>query len=129
MSTTFTPVESLELYCRFCGKITPCQLDRSIAENGRTIDRSATFEYYCSKCFKTVCFCGNDLLEQSKEKPDSKTPPREYSPMEHYYIGEKIFHKKFKSTGLVVCKEPGMPSCIIVQFEKGGMKKLIQDMK
>ena len=49
--------------------------------------------------------------------------------MEHYYIGERIFHKKFKSTGLVVSKESGVPSTIIVLFEKGGMKKLIQDMK
>jgi hypothetical protein len=129
MSTTFTPVETLELFCRFCGKITPCQLDRSIAENGRTIDRTATFEYYCTKCFKTACFCGNDLLEQIKVKPDKKQLPREYSPMEHYYIGERIFHKKFKTIGLVVGKESGIPSTIIVLFEKGGIKKLIQDVK
>jgi hypothetical protein len=129
MSTAFTPIESLELYCRFCGKVTPCQLDRSIAENGRTIDRTATFEYYCTKCFKTACFSGNDLLEQTKAKPDKKPQPREYSPMDHYCIGEKIFHKKFKSLGLVVCKEPGVPSSIVVLFEKGGMKKLIENIK
>jgi hypothetical protein len=129
MSTTFTPVESLELYCRFCGKIMPCQLDRSIAGNGRTIDRSATFEYYCAKCFKTACYCGNDLIELTKTKPDKKQPPRDYTPAEHYYIGERIFHKKFKATGLIVGKESGMPSRITVMFEKGGMKKLVQDMK
>ena len=129
MSTLFSPVESLELFCRFCSKITPCQLDRSIAENGRTIDRSATFEYYCTKCFKTACYCGNDLLEQPKTKPDKKQLPRDYSPAEHCFIGEKIFHKKFKSAGLVVGKEPGVPSRIIILFEKGGIKKLVQDMK
>jgi hypothetical protein len=129
MSTTFTPVESLEIFCRFCGKITQCQLDRSIAHNGRTIDRSATFEYYCPKCFKTACYSGHDLLEQGKGKPDKKAQPREYTPLEHYCIGEKVFHKKFKETGLVVGKEPGTPSRISIQFPKAGLRKLIQDMQ
>lgn len=129
MSITFIPVESLELFCRFCGKITPCQLDRSIAENGRTIDRTATFEYYCSKCFKTACFSGNDLLEQAKTKPDKKPQPRDYDPLLHYYIGERIFHKKFKESGLVVGRNSGTPSIILVDFPKAGLKKLVQDMK
>ena len=129
MSVVFTPVETLELYCRFCEKVTPCQLDRSIAGNGRTIDRNSTFEYYCTKCFKTACYSGNDLPELLKTKPKSdKEPPREYAPGEHYYIGEHIFHKKFKEAGLVVSKDPGTPSRILVQFAKAGLKKLVQDM-
>lgn len=129
MSVVFTPVETLELYCRFCEKVTPCQLDRSIAGNGRTIDRNSTFEYYCTKCFKTACFSGNDLPELPKEKQKSdKETPREYTPAEHYYIGEHIAHKKFKETGLVVSKDPGTPSRILVQFAKAGLKKLVQDM-
>lgn len=129
MSAVFTPVETLELFCRFCEKVTPAQLDRSIAGNGRTIDRNSTFEYYCTKCFKTACFSGNDLPEQVKTKSKSeKELPREYTPKAHYYIGEHIFHKKFKEAGLVVSKDPGTPSRITVQFAKAGLKKLIQDL-
>lgn len=129
MSVVFTPVETLELFCRFCEKVTPCQLDRSIAGNGRTIDRNSTFEYYCTKCFKTACFSGNDLPELTKPKPKSeKEPTREYTPNDHYYIGEHIFHKKFKESGQVVSKDPGTPSRILVQFDKAGLKKLVQDM-
>jgi hypothetical protein len=129
MSVVFTPVETLELYCRFCEKVTPCQLDRSIAGNGRTIDRNSTFEYYCTKCYKTACFSGNDILELQKPKSKSdKEPLREYKPSEHYFIGESIVHKKFKETGLVVSKDPGTPSRIHVHFPKAGLKKLVQDM-
>jgi hypothetical protein len=129
MSVVFTPVETLELYCRFCEKVTPCQLDRSIAGNGRTIDRNSTFEYYCTKCFKTACFSGNDLPELLKTKPKSeKETTREYTPDAHYCIGEHVFHKKFKETGVVVSKDPGTPSRILVQFAKAGLKKLVQDM-
>jgi hypothetical protein len=134
MSVLFTPVETLELFCRFCEKITTCQLDRSIAGNGRTIDKNSTFEYYCTKCFKTACFSGNDLLEQLKPAPGnkqqsgSKLQPREYTPHEHYFIGERISHKKFKETGLVVSKDNGTPSRLLVLFNKAGLKKFVQDM-
>lgn len=128
MSVAFNPVENITFYCRFCDKVSAGQLDRSIAGNGRTIDKNSTFEYYCVKCFKTACFSGNDLLEQEKTKSASKEQPREYVPQNHFCIGEWIFHKKFKDAGLVVGKDPGIPSRILVQFNKAGLKKLVQDM-
>jgi hypothetical protein len=127
--TTFAPVEELPLFCRFCNKILPAQLDRSIAKNGRTVDRNSTFEYYCTKCFKTACFTGNDLVEQP---PENSTPSpsqsRDYSPHEHYLIGETIRHKAFRQTGIIVGKDTGSPSRILVNFPKGGIKKLVQDL-
>ena len=128
MSVLFIPVETLELFCRFCEKITTCQLDRSIAGNGRTIDKNSTFEYYCTKCFKTACFSGNDLLEQTKSTSGGKQQPREYTPHEHYVIGERIYHKKFKESGLIVSKDSGTPSRLLVLFNKAGLKKLVQEM-
>jgi hypothetical protein len=127
-AVVFVPVENLDLFCRFCGKVTPAQLDRSIAGNGRTIDKNSTFEYYCSKCFKTTCYSGNDLIEQSKTKND-KIQPREYSPTEHYLVGERVSHKKFKETGLVVGTSVGSPSRILIDFAKHGLVRLVQDMK
>ena len=127
MSTSFTPIEELEMYCRFCGKITTCQLDRSIAENGRTVDKNSTFEYYCQKCTKTVCFTGTDLLEQNNEGSE-EAAPRQYSPQEHFLIGEKIYHTAFDEEGKVVGKDNGSPNRIFVKFEKSGLKKLVQDL-
>ena len=124
MSATFSPLEELNLFCRFCNKVLPAQLDRSIAENGRTVDRTSTYEYYCTKCFKTACFSGADLLEQSSKD----LPPRTYKPSDHFHIGETIFHHKFNETGVVVGKDHGTPSRILVQFTDCGLKKLIQDL-
>lgn len=127
MSSSFLPVEDLHIYCRFCDKVTSVQLDRSIAEAGRTVDRNSTFEYLCVKCYKTVCFSGNDLLEA--KKTDTEKDTRSYSPKEHYYIGETIYHKKWQDTGVVVGIDHGTPNRIHVQFEKNGLKKLIEDLE
>ncbi len=127
MSSSFMPIEEVEIYCRFCNKITQAHLDRSIAENGRTVDRNSTFEYLCSKCLKTFCFSGQDLIEQSKDENKSEQSLHEYSPADHFLIGEKIYHKKWKDTGMVIGKEKGTQKSIIVNFEKTGLKKLIED--
>jgi hypothetical protein len=127
MSTdTFSPVEGIDIFCRFCQKILPAQLDRSIAGNGRTVDKDATFEYSCSKCGKTFCFSGNDLKE--KKEPVEEMEAREYLPQNHYVIGETIVHKKFKETGLIVGKDKGSPTRILIKFEKSGLKKLVEDI-
>ncbi|MCX7727774.1 MAG: hypothetical protein N2053_13120 [Chitinispirillaceae bacterium] len=128
MPASFTPIEEMEIYCRFCDKITTVHLDRSIAENGRTIDRNSTFEYLCTKCLKTFCFSGNDLLEEEKEKKEESSSVRDYSPDTHFYIGETIYHKKLQEKGVIVGKEKGNPSRILVNFEKTGMRKLIEDL-
>ena len=93
-SEPFLPVEETQIFCRFCQKTLPAQLDRSIAGNGRIVDKDGTFEYSCSKCNRTFCFSGNDLLDQ-KARADETLKPRDYVPKNHYFIGEKILHKKF----------------------------------
>lgn len=123
----FLPVEEIEIFCRFCLKTLPAQLDRSIAGNGRTVDKDATFEYSCSKCGKTFCFSGNDLKERM-EAPEQLPQPRDYLPKNHYVIGETIVHKKFKENGLIVGKDHGSPTRILVKFEKSGLKKLVEDI-
>jgi hypothetical protein len=127
MSVLFTPPESLAIFCRFCGKVNGFQLDRSIAGNGRTIDKNSTFEFYCTKCFKTACFSGGDLIGQFKPATPAEQP-REYAPQSHYCLGERIYHKKFKDTGQVVNRYAGTPGRILVQFQKSGLKKLVHDM-
>lgn len=124
---TFSPVEDVDIFCRFCQKTLPAQLDRSIAGNGRTVDKESTFEYSCSKCGKTFCYSGKDLKEQ-QQPPEDAQKPRDYIPKNHYVIGETIAHKKFKDNGRVVGKDHGTPTRILVQFEKSGLKKLVEDI-
>jgi hypothetical protein len=123
---TFSPIEEAEIFCRFCQKTLPASLDRSIAGNGRVVDKDATFEYSCSKCGKTFCFSGNDLMEH--KEGSEEVEPRDYVPKNHYFIGETISHKKFKENGLIVGKDRGSPSRLLVKFEKSGLKKLVEDI-
>jgi hypothetical protein len=124
MASSFTPLNEPTLYCRFCKKVIPFQLERSIAGSGRTVDRASTFEYVCTKCHKTTCFSGQDLI--AAEKVDGEEEPRGYTADEHFLIGEVISHDSFQDTGTVVGKDPGSPSRIMVQFEKAGFKKLVE---
>jgi hypothetical protein len=126
MNTAFAPVENLELYCRFCKKVIEFHLERSIAGSGRIVDKQSTFEYFCTKCHHTVCISGQDLLESCGGKTVSDTIPREYLCKERYLIGEVIRHTSLKDKGTIVGKDIGNPSRIIVQFQKLGIKKLVE---
>ncbi|MBD3419952.1 MAG: hypothetical protein GF398_07545 [Chitinivibrionales bacterium] len=128
MASSFAPPEQVTFYCRFCQKILPAQLDRSIAGNGRSVDRNGTFEYSCSKCSKSFCVSGKDLIESSEAGQDATDNSRVYSPSEHFLIGEKVRHEKWEDEGFVVGKDPGTPNRMIVQFEKIGVKKLVEDI-
>lgn len=128
MSSRFIPTEELDLFCRFCGKILPAKLDRSIAKKGKLVDISSTFEYYCTKCFKTICFSGEDLFHETEEEPPVSDDFRPYSPKNHYLIGEKLFHETFNESGVIVGKENSKPVKILVNFEHKGLKKLVMDL-
>lgn len=128
MAKSFRPKEQMAMYCRFCEKVSPAHLNRSIADNGRTLSRSGTYEYCCAKCLKTFCFSGNDLLEEGEGTEVEEQKPRTYTSKEHYYIGEVIYHETYEDTGLVVGKESSTTPVILVQFENTGMKKLVEDV-
>lgn len=127
MASTFTPVDEITVYCRFCKKVLPAVLDRSIAGNGKTVDKASTFEYYCTKCYRTFCYSGSDLMPKQTEGEEAEqSEQRDYVPSEEYVIGDLIFHKKFKDRGSVVDKDLGTPRRILVNFEKNGLKKLVE---
>jgi hypothetical protein len=129
MAETFTPVQTVEALCRFCGKVAPAQLDRSIAANGKTVSREASFEYYCTKCQHSFCYRGTDLAARPSDEGDENEDgkPREYDPSKHYVIGEDIYHPEFEEEGRVVSKEAGTPPRIVVNFSKSGLRKLVED--
>lgn len=131
MAETFTPAEALQLYCRFCKKTLPAQLERSIAGSGRVVDKESTFEYICSRCHRPHCFYGKDLIEKPKDDPEKKEKseqkPREYKISEHFLVGEKITHPSFETVGTIVGKDPGNPNRLLVKFEKT-ITTLVEDI-
>ncbi len=118
----YTPAEELLIFCRFCKKALPAQLERSIAGSGRLINKDSTFEYICSRCHRPHCFYGKDLIEVTKtdeENTEKVEPePREYKINEHFRVGERITHPSYETVGIIVGKDPGNPNRLRVKFEK-----------
>ena len=127
MPNSFTAQDQLNLFCRHCRKVLPAQLERSIAGSGRTVDKESTFEYFCTKCHRTICFLGKDL-QGLEDKEQTAESPREYLAKEHFLVGEVIRHPSFKDSGTIVGKDIGSINRILVQFEKKGLKKLVEDI-
>ena len=48
---------------------------------------------------------------------------------EHFMIGEVITHSSFDENGTIVGKDVGSTSIILVQFEKSGLKKLVENIE
>jgi hypothetical protein len=129
LNTAFAPVMELSLFCRHCHKVMPSQLERSIAGSGKVVDKESTFEYFCSKCRHTICYSGKDLKGVPEPLiPDNDPELREYNPKNHFLVGEVIKHSSFNESGKVVGKDQGTPGRIIVQFEKSGLKKLVENL-
>ena len=132
MADSFKPASELQIFCRFCKATLPAQLERSIAGSGRSIDKESTFEYTCPKCQKSHYFFGKDILEEpevDEEKSEDTDPePREYKTTEHFLIGEKITHPSYKTVGIIVGKNPGNPSRLLVKFEKT-ITPLVEDIR
>lgn len=121
MAEAYAPIDVLEIYCRFCKKAVPAQLERSIAGSGRVLDRESTFEYICSKCHRAHCYYGKDIVQRNPDTENGDSPdaePRKYKITDHFCIGEKISHPSYDTIGVVVGKDPGTPNRLIVKFEK-----------
>jgi len=130
MAETFTPAETLQIYCRFCKKTLEAQLERSIAGSGRIVDKDSTFEYICSRCHRPHCFFGRDIIQVSKTESEEETPeqePREYKITDHFLVGEKITHPSYECVGTIVGKDPGSPNRLRVKFEKT-IATLVEDI-
>lgn len=120
MASTFTPPNQLQIYCRFCKKTVLAPLERSIAGRGKDLDKESSFEYVCTHCRRPHCYYGKDLIENTMAifAENSSSTPRNYKTTERFLVGEKIIHPSYKSIGTVVGKYPGMPTRLIVKFEK-----------
>lgn len=130
MAETFSPAEVLQIYCRFCKKTLPAQLERSIAGSGRVLDKNSTYEYICSRCHRPHCFFGKDIIQNQNTDEEEESPelePREYKVSEHFHVGEKITHPSYETVGTIVGKFPGNPNRLLVKFEKT-IASLVEDV-
>lgn len=133
MSDKFLPATELEIYCRFCRKVFSARLERSIAHTGKFLGANSTFEYVCTKCSRSHCFYGSDLIntmliEDEIDHDDYVNSVHSYRITDHFKIGERITHPRFEEVGIIVGKEPGVPNKILVKFNKK-ITTFVEDVK
>ncbi len=116
--------KQIEQFCDYCGSKKKFKFRGNFEAEPET-----KFWYMCLKC-KHVALISLDELNP-KQDMNSKENCRVYSAEETYEIGEVIYHEEWQDYGKVKKKEISSSgySIIVVEFEKHGQKKLIENFK
>lgn len=95
------------------------------------------FKLSCESCAAISTFPKDRILRTGRILTEDEAETRQqalsqvvnYSAQKTYWRGQKIRHKKFDDTGIVMSKEKtdGDHNIIIVKFENVGQKKLVED--
>lgn len=115
-----------EVRCRTCDKLVKAEF-KSIYE----LDDTKNW-YKCPKCKQTML--ASPLVVKNSLEDSSGIEHAdliEYTPKTTFKLGDAIYHKGFESRGVVTAKEvttSGM-STIMVEFDKLGMRKLVESVK
>ncbi len=115
-----------EVRCKTCDKLVKAEF-KAVYE----LDGTKNW-YKCPKCKQTmlaVPFQANSIMDNRVEGDGVEVI--EYSPITTFRLGDEIYHKGFDSRGVVTGKEvttSGL-STIVVEFDKLGMRKLVESVK
>ncbi len=116
--------KQIERFCDYCGS-----KQRFKFRGNFEADVENKFWYMCQKC-KHVVLVSIDELTINQDA-DSKGNYRVYSAEETYEVGEIIYHAEWNDYGKVKKKEVSSSgyNIIVVEFEKLGQKKLVENFK
>lgn len=120
-------IKNVEVFCPNCNVMRKMELTGEV-NGGQENKRWAK----CKKCKQTM------LIDMAEDVRDTK-PSLEgiengdcttYSPVKSFSIGEAIYHENWNDFGKVVSKEvlSSGKSSISVEFQKSGLKKLIESL-
>jgi hypothetical protein len=99
--------DTVGLYCSACDKIR----DMAYIESA-----NHEMQFRCAKCKRPVNYRIKDTVQKESDVEG------EYKMKETFKIGQMLYHTVFKEKGCVVGKQE---SCIYVNFDKLGLKKLV----
>lgn len=121
--------KNIDAFCNNCNAVTKMELAGETVEGPDVSKRWAK----CKKCKQKLVIDLNDLKKEVKITiNDVKTEESiTYSPMKSFRIGETIYHEKFADFGIVLSKETmsNGKGMILVDFQNGGKKKLLETIK
>jgi len=117
--------KNIEAYCGFCNAVKKMELA------GETSDGDSSKRWAkCKSCKQKTVIDLNDLQKETKLTIQNIVVDgcKEYSPKEHYAVGETIFHRAFNDHGIILGKETSSngKGLIIVEFQNSGKKKLLE---
>jgi hypothetical protein len=121
-------VKNIEAFCSSCNAVRKMELTGDVSGEGNENKRWAK----CKKCKQTMII---DIESDVKDKKYSldgieNQECTTYSPMKKYELGETIYHQSWDDFGKVVTKETlsNGQNSITVEFQKSGLKKLIESL-
>lgn len=116
--------KQIERFCDYCGGKQKFKFRGNFEAEPDT-----KFWYVCQKCKHVVLVSTDELnLQQDSNQQENY---RIYSAEETYEVGELIYHTEWQDYGKVKKKEVSSSgySIIVVEFEKLGQKKLVENFK
>jgi hypothetical protein len=118
--------KQIEQFCQYCGSKQKFKFRGNFEP-----EAESKFWYMCQKCKHVALFSLSDLNLNQTQDENSHANYRIYSATETYEIGELIYHEEWQDYGRVKKKEVSSSgySVIVVEFEKLGQKKLVENFK
>ncbi len=121
-------LKNVEAFCSVCSTVTKMELAGDVINTEEENKRWAK----CKKCKQTMIIDIIDDVKLTKVSLDGieQEECTSYSPTKTYSIGEAIFHESWNDFGKVLSKEKmsNGQNSISVEFQKSGLKKLIESL-
>jgi len=121
-------IKNIEAYCNFCGATTKMELAAGESVSETENKRWAK----CKKCKHTMLVTIEEKVKEPKLSLDGIENEKfsTYSPKKTFQVGESIYHEGWDDFGKITAKEvmSNGKSSITVEFQKAGVKKLIESL-
>ena len=122
-------VKNVEAFCSVCNTMRKMELAGEVVTSDENYNKRWA---KCKKCKQTMIIDVDNDIKENKvslegiENEDCTT----YSPAKSFTVGEAIYHQNWDDFGKVVSKEimSNGRSSISVEFQKSGLKKLIESI-
>lgn len=113
------------VFCEHCGKI------KKMAILSQIEGSETRFWHRCTSCKHSFIVDRSTLKKQIAKKELTKEFCVEYSPEKQFEIGTHIHHADLDDVGTITAKDKTTSGdkLIVVNFQKSGIKKLIELLK
>lgn len=121
-------IKNIEAYCNSCGTVQKMEITSSVTGEESEFKKWAK----CKSCKQVMIVDISDIIKNSNATLEGieNEECKKYSPSNTFEIGETIYHENWDDFGRVVSKETlsNGNSSISVDFQKSGLKKLIESL-